>query len=149
MTTYYEDIDVGNPIQLGSYTLSEAEMIAFAERYDPQPFHVDETAAQARGYDGLIASGWLTIAVTNRIIVDEFLIDVANVGGLGADGLRWHAPVYAGDTLTVEIEAVEKRLSKTTDHGVVRRETRVSTDTGRVLSYTTAALIARSDSSNQ
>lgn len=145
MTIYYDDIEVGETMELGSVTLSEAELRSFAEQYDPQPFHIDEAAARERGYDGLIASGWQTIAVTNRIVVDEFLTNVVNLGGLGVSEIQWHAPVYAGDTLRVEIEAVNKRLSDSTGHGVVQRETRVATDTGQVLSYTTATLIARRD----
>lgn len=145
MPIYYDDIEVGETIELGSVTLAEDDLRSFAEQYDPQPFHIDEAAARDRGYDGLIASGWHTIAVTNRIVVDGFLTDVVNLGGLGVSEIQWHAPVYAGDTLRVEIEAVNKRRSESTGHGVVHRETRVSTATALVLSYTTATLVARRD----
>lgn len=143
MPIYYEDIEVGRVIELGSTTMSEAAVRSFAEEFDPQPIHVDDEAARERGFNGVIASGWHTIAVANRLVVDGFLRDAKNLGGLGADDVRWHAPVYPGDTLTVEMEAVAKRISESTGHGVVTRETRVANDEGHVLSYSTATLIAR------
>jgi len=83
-------------------------MVEFAERYDPQPFHVEEEFAAETMYGDLIASGWLICSLTMRLLVTESMNDTHVLGGRGMDDLRWHLPVYAGDELSVESELVEK-----------------------------------------
>jgi acyl dehydratase len=96
---YFEDFAEGQASELGSHTMDLDEMIGFARRYDPQVFHVDEEAAKRTPYGGLIASGWLTLAVMARLGVDGLMGDVAGLGSPGIDSARWLRPVRAGDTL--------------------------------------------------
>jgi acyl dehydratase len=110
MVRYFEDIELGETHRHGSYDVTEAEIIEFAEQYDPQPFHTDPEAAEETAFGGLAASGWHTAAMCMRMLVelmDE--ADWASQGARGADELRWIRPVRPGDTLTVEVEVVEKR----------------------------------------
>lgn len=106
MPTYLEDMAVGDVDEFGAYDVTEEEIIAFAEKYDPQPFHTDPEAARESLYGGLIASGWHTAAMTMRMLVDGFLSGAASMGSPGIDELRWRAPVYPGDTLSVRTEVV-------------------------------------------
>lgn len=105
---YFEDLEEGMKEDCGSIEVTEEEMLEFAERYDPQPFHIDEEEAQESIYGDLIASGWLTCALSARLLVKEHMNETAIVGGRGMDEVRWHQPVYAGDTLSVSFELVEK-----------------------------------------
>jgi acyl dehydratase len=108
---YYEDIEVGTTRDCGSVDVDREEMVAFAERYDPQPIHVDEAAARGSVYGGLIASGWFTASLVARELVTGFMNDLASLGGRGMDDIRWHRPVRAGDELSVSIEVLEKEPS--------------------------------------
>ena len=121
---YFEDLEEGQRRELGSYTVPEDEMMEFARRYDPQPIHVDEEAAQDSIFGGVIASGWYTASVCMRLLADEFLNEAASMGALGLDKLRWQNPVRAGDTLTVSNEILETRPSESRDdRGYVRNKT--------------------------
>lgn len=102
---YYEDLTVGDTDQFGKYEVTREEITTFANQYDPQPIHTDPEAASM--FDGLIASGWHTAAMTMRLLVDHRLSDAAVAGGLGVDGLRWPEPVRPGDVLTVRTEIAE------------------------------------------
>ncbi|WP_255148773.1 MaoC family dehydratase [Halorarius halobius] len=105
---YFEDLTVGSEHDCGSVTVEKEEMLEFAERYDPQPFHVDEDAAKETMFGDLIASGWLTCALSARLLVTGYMNDNATLGGNGMDEVRWHQPVYAGDELSVHVELVDK-----------------------------------------
>jgi acyl dehydratase len=107
-TEYYEDISVGDIHEFGSYTVEEENIIEFAEQYDPQPFHVDENAAEESMFGGLIASGWHTTAMTMRMLVDNVFQHSSAAGAIGVDELRWKQPVRPSDTLSVRIEVLEK-----------------------------------------
>ncbi len=107
-THYFEDFDIGETFEFGSYTITEEEIIEFADRYDPQSFHVDENAAQNSIFGGLIASGWHTAAVCQRLFVDGLVKDMASAGGRGVDELRWYKPIRPGDTLSLQGEIIEK-----------------------------------------
>jgi acyl dehydratase len=96
---YLEDFEVGDNFALGSCRVTRDEILEFARRYDPQPFHVDEEAAQRSIYGGLIASGWHTTAMLMRLLVDG-IAGAASMGSPGADEIRWLKPVRPGDTLT-------------------------------------------------
>ena len=109
MTLRFEDIDVGLTRDCGSVTVTGSEIVAFGERYDPQPFHTDPEAAAGSPYGGLVASGWQTCALTARLLVEDYLSDTASAGGRGIDELRWPRPVRPGDTLSVRAEVVAKR----------------------------------------
>ncbi len=97
---YWEDFPPGDVMEMGSYTFTEAEIIAFARQFDPQPFHVDPEAARASYFKGLIASGWHTCSVAMRLMVDKYVSRSASLGSPGLDNIRWLAPVRAGDTIS-------------------------------------------------
>lgn len=119
---YFEDITEGEQLELGSVTIDREEMIAFAERYDPQRIHTDPAFASQSMFGGLIASGWFTVGICMRLFVDEFLSDAAGMGAFGAE-LAWPSPVRANDTLDVQYQAVETRKSESkSDRGYVENE---------------------------
>ena len=123
MTTYFEDLPVGEPLEHGDYEITREEVLEFAERWDPQPFHVDEAAAEASIYGGLIASGWHVCAATMRLLVEGPLDGLAGLGSPGLDGLHWRAPVRPGDVLSVRATIVATReLASRPDRGLARLE---------------------------
>ena len=106
---YFEDLTVGETDAFGAYEVTAEEVTAFAERYDPQPFHTDPDAAADSPFGGLVASGWHTAAMTMRMLVEDALSGMATRGAAGVDGLRWRRPVRPGQTLSVETEIAGKR----------------------------------------
>jgi acyl dehydratase len=115
MARYFEDVEVGDVYELdGRYEVTESEIKEFAEQYDPQPFHLDEAAAEASVFGSLAASGWHTASMCMRLLVDDFLDPETSMGARGVDELRWIQPVHPGDTLRVEVEILEKRASEET-----------------------------------
>lgn len=145
--TYFEDFEEGAVYELGSYTVPAEEMRAFAERYDPQPIHVDERAADESMYGGLIASGWYTASVCMRLVVDGLFADAASMGSFGLDELRWHAPVRAGDTLSATVEVLETRPSASRDdRGYVRnRVAGTNQDGDEVIHWIASNIFGRRD----
>ena len=119
---HYEDLVVGETEEFGAYEVSREEVIEFASKYDPQPFHLDDEAAAATYFGRLSASGWHTAAMTMRMMVDNFSQKQrASLGSPGIDELRWLKPVYPGDTLSVTSELIEKRRSKSRpEMGIMR-----------------------------
>ncbi len=103
----FEAIEVGQDWSPGRVTVTEEEILAFAETYDPQPFHVDAEAAQRR-FGGLIASGWHTAALCMRPFAEHVLDDVAIVAAVGVEDLRWPEPVRPGDTIDVAVRVEDK-----------------------------------------
>lgn len=117
---YLEDFRVGERIESGGHTLTEAAIVDFALRYDPQPFHIDAEAARTGPYGGLIASGFQTLAVAFRVLWDTGSI-AGGLGSPGLDELRWLKPVRPGDTIRTRIEIIEKRPSTSKpDRGLLR-----------------------------
>ena len=110
---YFEDIVVGTKSKFGSYHVTREEVIDFAQKYDPQPFHLDDEAAAKTQFGRLAASGWHTTAMTMAMVVENILsTKQAGLGSPGIDELRWLKPVFPGDTLRCETEVLEKRQSK-------------------------------------
>jgi len=110
---YFEDIEVGTKSSFGHYEVTREEVIAFAAKYDPQPFHLSDEAAAATHFGRLSASGWHTCAMTMSMVVANLEAhSQAGLGSPGIDELRWLKPVYPGDTLRCETELLEKRPSK-------------------------------------
>ncbi len=99
MTIHFEDFEIGHTHELGEVEVTEAEIIDFATRYDPQPFHLDVEAAKDSPFGGLIASGWHTTALYMRLLADGLLNGSSSQGASGMEELRWLAPVRPGDTL--------------------------------------------------
>src|SRR5205823_2036413 len=110
---YFEDFAVGEVTELGSVSVSEEEIVEFASRYDPQPFHVDPEAAKTSPYGGLIASGWHTTALFMGMFVRAILLDAASLGSSGVEEIRWTAPVRPGDTLTARSTITDVQASQT------------------------------------
>ena len=117
---YFEDYVVGEVHESGSIEADEKEIIAFAQRFDPQPFHIDPAAARESIYGGLIASGWHTACLTMRLLVDHYISRVASLGSPGIDDLRWLKPVRPGDVLSVRVTILEAKRSRSKpDRGIV------------------------------
>jgi acyl dehydratase len=115
-------------------TISRVEMLEFARKYDPQPFHTDEAAAKETIYGGLISSGWLTVAVTMRLLWDAVLRDVVSLGSPGSDEIRWLKPVRPGDTLRARFTILEAIPSRSKpDRGVVKTLTEVLNQHGEIV----------------
>jgi len=116
---YFEDYQPGLVVDCGSVSVEEADIIAFAKEFDPQPFHIDP--AFASPYGGLIASGWHTISLVMRQLVENFVSADSSLGAAGVDEVRWPHPVRPGDTLTVQATVLEARRSNSKpDRGIVR-----------------------------
>ncbi len=110
---YFEDIEVGSRQSFGRYEVTREEVLEFAGKYDPQPFHLDEEVAAQTHFGRISASGWHTCAMTMAIMVKNMTANKqAGLGSPGVDQLRWKKPVYPGDTLRCESEILEKRRSK-------------------------------------
>lgn len=116
---YFEDYIVGHVHEFGAIGVTEEDIIAFARKYDPQPFHMDPAASTQFG--GLIASGWQTSGLLMRLVVDHYLSRVASLASPGVDELRWTKPVRPGDMLHVRATVLETRPSASRpDRGLVR-----------------------------
>lgn len=123
---YFEDLHPGMKFDSGrSYKVTADEIKEFGERYDPQPFHIDEAAGESSFFKGLAASGWLTAAIVMRLRVESLHIAGGMIGA-GVEEMRWVAPVRPGDSLRTEAEILSVRLSASRpDFGVVRSRTTV------------------------
>ena len=118
---YFEDYLPGAVFEYGNIRVTEAEIIEFARRYDPQDMHVDPEAAARGRFGGLVASGWHTAAVTMRLVVDNFLPKAASLASPGIDELRWLKPVRPGDVLRIRVTVLEATPSRSrSDRGMVR-----------------------------
>jgi acyl dehydratase len=118
---HFEDYVPGRSAVFGPIPMTEADIIEFARRYDPQPIHVDPAAASAGPFGGLIASGWHTVGVVMRVLVENYLARGAALASPGIDELRWLKPVRPGDMLHVRVTVLEASRSRSKpDRGLVR-----------------------------
>ena len=147
-TRYFEDYVPGLTADCGTVSISEAEIIAFAKEYDPQPFHVDPVGAVDGPFGGLIASGWHTISLTMRQLVEHWVSPESSLGAAGIDEIRWPVPVRPGDTLHVTASVLEARRSKSKpDRGIMRSMVEVTNQAGDpVLRLTAINFILARDS---
>jgi acyl dehydratase len=111
---YFEDYEVGRIERFGAYEVKREEVLDFASKYDPQPFHLDDEAAAASPIFGrLAASGWHTCAMVMRMLTDHWTEDgYFSLGGTGVDELRWAKPVYPGDVLSIEAEVLSSSVPR-------------------------------------
>ncbi len=110
---YFEDFEIGATREYGKYAVTKEEIIEFASKYDPQPFHLSEEAGKAMHFGGLCASGWHTCAMAMRMVVDGMMSSGSgSLGSPGLDELRWKKPVFPGDTLRLVSTVTEKRESR-------------------------------------
>jgi acyl dehydratase len=130
---YFEDVQVGETQRFGRYEVTREEIIEYARQFDPQPFHVDEAAAKASTFGGLIASGWHTGAMLIRMLNDHAIPGAATTGALGFDDLKWLKPVRPGDVLSAETRVIDKTESRSRPEiGVVKIESQVLDQRGEV-----------------
>lgn len=123
---YFEDFQVGDVFELGTASVTEEEIIAFARQFDPQPFHVDPAQARASVFGGIIASGWHTASLLMRLLVDNFLRETLSLGSPGLDEVRWLQPLRPGDTLRARFTILECRASKSrAEMGILRSRSEV------------------------
>jgi acyl dehydratase len=120
MRVSFEDMVVGTTIEIGKHTFTREEIVEFAQKFDPQPFHLDEAAAAESPFRGLVASGWHTCSVMMGMLVRNVLADSTSMGSPGIDEIRWLKPVRVGDTITMMNVVVDKRVSESKpDRGIV------------------------------
>jgi acyl dehydratase len=119
---YFEDYIPGAVHEFDqTISVSEEEIIDFARRYDPQPFHVDRERAKQTEFGGLIASGWHTAGIMMRLYADQYLSKVASLASPGVDEMRWLEPVRPGDVLSIRVTVLETNRSRSKpDRGIVR-----------------------------
>ena len=140
---YYEDFYIGQKFQsAGSYKVTAEEIKEFGQKYDPQPFHLDEAAGEGSFFKGLAASGWLTAAVVMRLRVQSIKVFGGMIGA-GVEEMRWTEPVRPGDTIRTEIEVVGVRKSTTRkDLGIVRTTTLAYNQNDKVVLRSTVNFLA-------
>ncbi|HEX4801676.1 MAG: MaoC family dehydratase [Myxococcales bacterium] len=143
---YFEDLELGAETYYGSYEVTREEVLEFAHKYDPQPFHISDEAAANTHFGRIAASGWHTAAMTMAVIA-RYVVghEQAGLGSPGIDDLRWRKPVYPGDTLHVRGTIVEKTPSRSRpEMGSFRTETVVTNQEDQpVMSFTSIVLIQR------
>jgi acyl dehydratase len=139
---YLEDFAVGQTFGSGRVRVDANEIKAFAAKFDPQPFHLDEAAARDTVFGGLAASGWHTAALTMRLLVESELKPAGGIFGAGLDELRWPRPVRSGDELHLESEVLEVRPSKShPEHGLVKARTITLNQAGEAVQILVANLV--------
>ncbi|HET7710145.1 MAG TPA: MaoC family dehydratase [Sphingomicrobium sp.] len=146
MTIHFEDLVVGAETYFGSVHVTREEVIAFAEKYDPQPFHLSDEEAAKTHFGRIAASGWHTCAMVMGVIARHVTDEKqAGLGSPGIDELRWLKPVYPGDTLHVRGKILEKTPSRSRpDIGSFRTLTTVTNqDDVPVLTFTSIVLMRR------
>jgi acyl dehydratase len=126
----FEQIQAGMIIQGGRRTVTEAEIIEFAQRYDPQWFHLDPVRAQNSRWKGLISSGWMTCSIAMDLAVKSVLGDSQSIGSPGIEQLKWPNPVRPGDELVLRIEVIETRVSRSGSVGIVKWRWVLTTQAG-------------------
>ncbi len=123
MGVSFEDLEVGKAYEVGSHTFTREEVIAFAQQFDPQPFHLSEAGGEASMFGGLVASGWHTCSVMMGMLVRNVLADSTSMGSPGIDEIRWLKPTRVGDTLTMKNAVLAKRVSASKpDRGIVETQ---------------------------
>ena len=143
---YFEDLEVGAETEYGSYEVTRDEVLEFARKYDPQPFHLSDEAAAKTHFGRIAASGWHTAAMVMAVIARHVVgEEQAGLGSPGIDELRWKKPVYPGDTLHVRGKIVDKTPSRSRpDIGSFRTDTTVTNQHGEpVMTFTSIVLMRR------
>lgn len=142
---YFDDFRIGERFTTPGVTLTESLILDFALRYDPQPFHIDVEAAKQSNFGGLIASGFHTLALGFRMVLETGIFRACSMGSPGFDELRWVRPVRPGDTLHTEIEVVEKKPSSSKpDRGMLRNKYWIKNQRDEdVITFTSMHLLRR------
>ncbi len=158
MMRFYDDIRVGDRVELGSHRFTTEDIKVFARQFDPQPFHVDEGEGARSHFGGLVASGWHTASMWMRKLVDyrrreaeamrargERLPQIGPSPGFR--DLRWYKPVFVGDTVSYAFEVIEMRVSQSRpDRGIINMlGSGINQDGVRVISFQSATFVERRD----
>lgn len=131
---YFEDYVEGDVHEFGHIAVLESEMLSFAERFDPQPFHTDPQAAGKSIYGGLIASGWHSASLMMRLFVDHYLTHNASLGSPGVDELRWLKPVRPGNSISLRVTVSKTNRSRSKpDRGIVHSYVEALNQDGEVV----------------
>ena len=147
MIEWFDDLVLGMRFKSPDRQVTREEMKRFASEFDPQPYHLDEKAAERTPLKGLAASGWHTAAIAMRLAVEVRPFGPHPLLGLGVDDLRWLAPVRPGDVIHIEGEVVELKPSKTKPQGVVRVKWTAFNQYGDpIYTFTPIALVPRRQS---
>jgi acyl dehydratase len=142
---FAEDFRVGEEFELGSHLVTRDELVDFARKYDPFPFHVDDEAARSTPFGGIIASGWMTALIWLKLMHQSLLDPATVLGSPGHEEMKWPTPVKPGDTLRGRVEIKENRLSKSKPGlGFVRYTANLHNERGDCVFVTTSTLIVRS-----
>ncbi len=140
---YFEDFRVGDTISTSGVTITEAMIVDFALRFDPQAIHLDKEAAERGFYKGLIASGWMVGSLAFRLLVQSGFLHGGSLGSPGLDTLRWLKPVRPGDTIHTEVAVTDTRLSSKGDRGYATLDYRVVNQRGEtVMRYLGTQILA-------
>lgn len=146
---YFGDYPVGRTFEYGTIAVTEDDIVRFASEFDPQSKHIDKDAAERGAFGGLIASGWHTVCLVMRLLVDNYFSSVADIASPGVDEVRWTKPVRPGDILSVRVTVLEARISKSKpDRGIVSSLIEARNQNGDlVLSFKGLSLLRRRESS--
>ena len=144
---FAEDYKVGDSFELGQFEVTQEEVVEFAQKYDPFPFHVDDEAAKASVFGGIISSGWLTALVWLRLMHSHFLCYETVLGSPGHEEMLWPTPVRPGDRLSGTVEIKESRVSKSKPElGFVRYTATLTNQKLDDVFVTTSTLMVKSKS---
>jgi acyl dehydratase len=141
---WFEDYPEGAVFDIGEIAVDEQEVLEFARRFDPQPFHTDPEAAAASHFGGIIASGWHTASLMMRLLATNFLSPVSSLGSPGVDELRWLQPVRPGDVLQGRVTVLSARRSASKpDRGVIESRIEMQNQRGETVFSTRAVSLLR------
>ena len=140
---YFEDLKAGDRFESDTYAVTEEGIVSFAREFDPQSFHLDPAKAKQTMFQGLIASGWHTAAITMRLFVRTLHLAEGPIG-LGVDELRWPNPVRPGDVLHVETEILHLRPSRSKpNYGIIRLCNVTKNERGEIVQTMTTSVLVR------
>ena len=144
MTLAFEDFPPGHFGSFGPRHVTREEIIAFATEFDPQPMHLDEEVAKRSMLKGLSGSGWHLCSIVMRMMFDGYIGRTASLGSPGVDEMRWLAPFRPGDDLTLDVDVVEARVSRSRpDTGIVTFKCRVRNATGQALAEMVSPIMVK------
>jgi acyl dehydratase len=140
----FAQLKVGQQFALGPLAVSEADILAFADQFDPQPFHLDEAVAKASILGGLAASGWHTSSLLMRMLCDAFFLKIKSMGSTGIDEMKWLKPVYGGDVLSGVMTLTQVRPSASRPgFGVVAFEASLADQNGQTKASLRSMVLVR------
>ena len=144
LACFAEDFKPGDVYELGKYRLTKKEIVEFAKKYDPFPFHIDDKAAQSTVFGGIISSGWLTALVWLRLMHEKFISYETTLGSPGHEEMLWPTPVRPDDYLSGQVKILATRISKSKpDLGFVRYKAIMCNQDGQEVFITTSTILVK------